>query len=545
IDGISVRGPKRSENTQIYNGKVSRNVIYSYRLLPLRPGEFTIKPPAYSVGGQRLNLPPIKMQVGKPGDKNASGEEESMEDYLFVKMNTDRTEVYNQEFFELFIYIYHRRVQLGNKFVPINMPERGLDIQGFQEMGKKRKKIDGEEYEVIRLKARIQALTEGTFTLNPSFKMSLMVKKQRGRSRGMFNDPFFDSVFSRYEEHPVELTPDSMKIVVKPLPEDNRPQRFSGAVGQFGFKASITPDKIKVGDPIAISMMVHGNGNIDVISTPQLQLGDAFKTYDPKLITREINKSQTSGKKVFEQVVIPRLSDVNEIPVIEFTYFDPLKNRYEVIREGPFPIDVIESTQNVDITTSGPMETRTDAKLLDKDIAYIKPAPDTWSHADSPVWYSNRTFWAAQAAPPLMLAGLLLFSVRRESLKKDVARARRQQAPKSARKAVQKAEQALNQNQEDGFFDAVWDTLVGYFGNRLNLSPGAVTTQIVVDAFSQSDTEEGLTDRIELLFSDCAAYRFGSEASGETMTPERKTQLSTMLADVNSLLQQCEKVKLG
>ena len=118
-----------------------------------------------------------------------------------------------------------------------------------------------------------------------------------------------------------------------PLPEEGKPEGFSGAVGKFGFNVSVSPTEVKEGDPITLRMTVNGEGNLTAFEMPSLSSKDNFKLYDPQIIEKDnIKKS--------EQVIIPNSAEVIQVPKIQFSYFDPDLKRYQTITRGPFPITV-------------------------------------------------------------------------------------------------------------------------------------------------------------------------------------------------------------
>jgi len=108
-------------------------------------------------------------------------------------------------------------------------------------------------------------------------------------------------------------------INVLPLPLEERPVEFSGAVGQFDYNVSVSPNKIKVGDPITLRMTVIGKGNLAAIDMPKIPLDAEFKLYDPQIFEKDnIKKS--------EQVLIPKHENISEVPALQFSYFDLLNS---------------------------------------------------------------------------------------------------------------------------------------------------------------------------------------------------------------------------
>ena len=201
--------------------------------------------------------------------------------------------------------------------------------------------------------------------------------------------------------------------------------------------------------------------------------------YEPKLAKQEMAKDQSQGLKAFEQVIIPRSEQASELPSLRFSYFDPVNKKYTTLTRGPFPLQVIaapDSGLRTVESTQAPWNATT--RPLGRDIVYLKDAPEAWSLKGQASWYTAPTFVAVQAIPLLLLGIVSLLARRRDTLADDVAKARRLHAPKSAREGLRRARTALSKNDKKDFYEALWDALASYFGDRLNLGPGDVTQDI-------------------------------------------------------------------
>ena len=172
--------------------------------------------------------------------------------------------------------------------------------------------------------------------------------------------------------------------------------------------------------------------------------------------------------------------------------------------------------------------------MVGEDIIYLKPAPKEWKTQSDSIWY--KTFWLylVLGVPTLILAGIILRTRTKTALEKDVVRARRQQAPKVARKNIQRLEQAIRKKDESAFYEAAWDTLADYFGHRLNLAPGEITLPTVLDRIPQEK------ERLETLFNTIEQRRYGVRVSADEAT----TEMKQILRQLTQLLKTCERIKL-
>jgi hypothetical protein len=277
-------------------------------------------------------------------------------------------------------------------------------------------------------------------------------------------------------------------------------------------------------------MRIYGKGNLEKIIPPGI-----LDNYDIKLYDARTVPTQSPDEVRFEQVIIPKSDSVKEIPAISFSYFNTKTADFRTITRGPFPITVEDTPQNAaQAIVTVPSTIQQEAKVLGRDIAYLKPRPAAWRMSDDEIWYRTTPFRILLALPLVMLTILSIVAARRSALDNNVALARRQKAPKAARRNIQQAERALRVKDEAAFHQAMWDALTEYFGHRLNLAPGEVTLQTVLARIP------GETADIEHLFNDIEQRRYGIRSRESNPRNEMKA----LLRKLSSVLKHCERMKL-
>lgn len=524
-------------------------VTYRYQLLPLQPGRFRIGPFQYTAGGETAQVPAVDIEVVPPEGRAEGGDAQPQwSELLFAVLRADRTNVYHQEIFDIYLSIYSRGLNLARDIALMNLPASGLAVQPFQEVGSTREVVNNQIYDVRRFRAKAQALTAGDFKLSPNVRVGIVVPRERRRSRdpfgGMFDDSFFDSFFNRAQTQPVDIAPKPVEITVAPLPAPNRPEGFGGAVGRFAFDAQVKPTEVSAGDPVTLSLQLAGVGNLENAQPPRVADGPAFKTYEAKLVSKQISEAEGAGRKLFEQVLIPRSENVTEVPALAFSYFDPTEGAYKTLTRGPFPLVVHPASNAAARLVQAPAdETGARTMLLGTDIVYLKPAPTRWRRTAEPRFYATKGFLALQLVPILAMATVLVSVRRRETLARDVARARRQRAPRSARAGIRLAEQALKAGDRRAFYDALAQALAAYFGDRLNLSPGEVTPDIVLRALERGGLEASKLDALHELFGKCEEARFAGAAAFKVGADEAD-RLASELNELHWILKACERTRL-
>ncbi|MCU0856917.1 MAG: BatD family protein [Pontiellaceae bacterium] len=527
VPGLRFVSAGQSQQSTWVNGKSDHFTAFNYQVYPQQTGEFTIGPFEYTADKQTQTLQGSLKVVGSSGD---AAQPQSWSDLVFARMETDRESSYVQAPFGMTLSIFSRQgLQMTDQVSLQGMPETGLDELQWQEVQGGRDVINNTIFNVRRFQARTRALSSGTFEFSPSVTVQVVVPNQDRRSRSPFDDPFFGSMFNRTETRPVELPVEKTVINVKPLPQEGKPGGFTGAIGNFDFQVSAQPLEVHPGDPVTLTMTLTGDGNFDRITPPSIPAGDQFRLFGDPV------RKQADGAVQFEQVISPRNADVTGIPAINFVFFDTDAGVYRTVQSRPIPLTVTATSNST-------------AQVFAAKDTVLMPPPETpfatesdlqrISSALQKIWKKVRPWlWTVPAALGLAVAaffGRRLHRIRR----KDTARIRRQKAPKAARKALNSASHARRQNNPTAFYDALWNALTDYFGHRLNLPPGAVSSSATLQALERAGLDVKSVDTLRALFEQVEARRYGLPGA---VSPD---EMNTLQQDLEQILKQCEKIKL-
>lgn len=547
VDGLRISSAGTQSSFTMGTGGRSQSITHTYRLFPTRTGAFTLGPWTYRIGKKEYPLPAVTLKVVASKQSNGQNEQvNDISDILFARLTAQPDEVYAHQPFDLVLEIYHRGLNIGRDIALQDLPDEGLDIEPFQELQPGRKVINGTLFEVRRFRTRIRPLTSGDFLINPRLRVPIRIPRERRRSHSFFDDPFFNfggSLFGdAYRTQQVDITPAPAEIQVLALPDDEQPEAFGGAVGQFNMEVDITPSIVQAGDPVTVQIRITGQGNLDRITLPNIEPGPEFKSYDIRLTDQQLNNARDSGTLTFEQVLIPKSGAVASIPAIRFVFFDPDQKSYVVLEKGPFPLEVSEATGHSMELTPGIAGSGDERRpqILGQDIVYLKPAPKNL-HPVTPVEYWRSTgFRALLLAPALAALGVYLYARRREYLDRDRAAARRLAAPKQARKQLDNVRKALEAGRITEAYDALFAAAVDYFSHRLNLAPGEVSREIIRTALRKA----GLTaeaESLDRMLEQCEQARYGM---GAMDAADRSLDLDKAADHMRTLLRTCEKHRL-
>ena len=346
LTDCDVAGPSFSSIFNFINGALDQTGSYTYQLVPRHAGTIHVGPFTYKVGDRVFKLAAIDLNVAAPTTvpvAMAAGsgptQQVAIADLVFARLDVAPTNIYVNQSFALTFSIFSRDVRLDNGFALNHWAPAGLTLTQFGELPAQRTMRNGQVFDVRQFRCLARALAPGHQRLAPTVRGAIITEGERRRRGGPFDDPFFDGVFGRnVQTQPIEIATQPLEFEVRNLPEAGRPADFSGAVGHFTLEAQVKPNDGAVGDPVTLTARVAGQGNFDSIALPMQSNSEAFKTYEAKMTSKELDGSQLSGSKTFEQIIIPRTLEASRIPAIGFSFFDLEKGQYVALSAGPFDL---------------------------------------------------------------------------------------------------------------------------------------------------------------------------------------------------------------
>lgn len=132
------------------------------------------------------------------------------------------------------------------------------------------------------------------------------------------------------------------KIKVEELHSEKNVQ-FIGTINKFSLSTSI--DQVNFNEPFTISLELEGYGNFDYMESPDLNLGEGCKYFDPSSkFIKSLSLGLLGGKKQFDYVVQISKSGEIDIPSQRLTYFDINDRKVKTILSNSLRIKVKEST---------------------------------------------------------------------------------------------------------------------------------------------------------------------------------------------------------
>jgi hypothetical protein len=154
------------------------------------------------------------------------------------------------------------------------------------------------------------------------------------------NQGFFQTQQVRTGTHASQ----DLSVEILPLPTEGKPEKFSGAVGQFFLKAEADKAVVPQNNPITFTLTLQGVGNFQAIDNIHLPLPPEFEVYSTKTGSRDATpigmRRELSGQKTFHITAVPRKAGKFRIEPLEWWYFDPESGTYKKASTNPIEVEV-------------------------------------------------------------------------------------------------------------------------------------------------------------------------------------------------------------
>ena len=492
FEGFKIlEGPFQGSSYQNFNGQITQSITISYFLQALSEGEHVIEPASVEIKGERVYTEEVKVKVLPPKVKapppsqaqqnqskpqNGNDWKKQAEENVFIRLYTDNQQPYVGE--QIFVYakLYLRMDIYGTQVT--DMP----DFQGFwkQELEVNSEEPNIEEYNGVRYNTYMLAkyalfpLKEGSYKIDP-MKMKSIIAVPVNTI-----ESFFGMQYRRtsYQQMEYEHASNALTIKAKPLPQENKPLDFIGAVGKFNLNASIDSNEINLGSPISLITSISGTGNIMSIQEPFIDFPRQIEVFDP-VVNENISKNSNyiKGTKKFEYILVPERPGNFTIPSTKFSYFDPESESYVSLTSPSFEIKVngelpqkIEEETPEDPVLENPYELYEIAKQYD-----VKPQKDQF--------YGSFSYFTALASPIMLYILFLLGLKLKDNFQVDHVALKHKRASKEAQKRLKKAKEFLAKSDKKAFYTEIFDAFNGYVSDKFYISQAELSKELALEKF--------------------------------------------------------------
>jgi len=467
-------------------------------LLPMRAGDFTIPALRVHMDGETYQTRPLSLRVVQgntrraqpvqPQNPHAQQPHQQVPQQGFTYPPEDSKALFGELVIpqesafvgeivpvELRYYIDRRyNAQFSER---IAFTGEGFTVTRISRPEQSLREIDGITYTCITYRAAISPVKAGEIEI-PSIPIPVRIHVAAQRSRSGFGGGIFDQLFQQMgitEARDIQIATEPVTLNVRPLPAQNVPETFDGAIGNFKISATAAPRRAAAGEPVTLTATVSGSGNFEAMGAPKLMdAEDNWRTYAP---SQNFEPSPSdpigfNGKTIYEFTMVARTVQT-ATPSVRFTYFDPKKEEYISIDTPPISITAVASAdaafmptpllqQAASSTTTPPLNTPppADATPLPLPLAqassfFSKLTPATFE----PLWKHPLFARGGTGLFALLLVTLVVKAVRRHANSPAGAAARE-------RRRVRTLLRTLPDAPDDKFLDQAVAFIEGHLAGR-------------------------------------------------------------------------------
>jgi hypothetical protein len=517
-------GSNNRESITIINGKVNRvserGYIFNYSLTPKSEGLLTIPPIEVVAAGKTILTQPIPIRVKKP--------EETSDFKLRISLSPAESFV-GQPIILTVTWFVNRNVEEFQFNLPLledprfeiaDLPEdknyKGQDailihLPGGKTVARKgHETLHGIIYTTVTLRKILIPKQEGEISFEKASVVSrVLTGYEKKRSRQPFDD-FFSRKRGVYKQF-VTLS-NLLSSKVHPLPENDQPADFTGLVGQYSIATEADPTEVNVGDPITLSIMVTGPEYLNNVKLPDLHkqtgLINNFK------VPEEISPGEVRDRvKIFIQTIRAGNTNVEQIPSIRLSYFNPVTKQYEFARSEPIQLQVKSTRVVTALDAEGitPGEGKVELTTLDKGIAhnYVGEEVLVNQHEEVTSWLSSPFGLALIFFPPTtyLLVLVPMFIRRKRMLNGEAQQAKK--ALHSFSRELDKLKKDIRQTGLQGTAGRLVELIRDYLGKRLQMTAGSLVFTDVEEHLKRQGVNEASLKKLQEILDWCEAYHYG------------------------------------
>lgn len=497
-----VGGPSQSVSQSWINGKVSFNQSYTYILQPKRKGEFNIPSASIEIDGETIKSNPIKVIVldavevpKNPNDPNYIAEQN-----IHLVAEISKSKPYVGEG----IYVEYRLYFSDNVGIYDNAITEAPQYNGFWNQEIKRNGMpvktgtyNGETYRYAVLhKALLIPTTSGKLTIDP-MKMDIVVAVPTGRA------DFFGNVITRQVRK--EFSSAKKIVNAQALPLKNKPEDFTGAVGEFSFDVSLSKNTLKANESSQIKVSVNGKGNLKLFELPKVETPKELEVYQPERKENvRITGTGLSGSVTDNYTVVPQFKGKYRIPKTSFSYFNPKEKVYQTITTDDLYVDVLEGKE-VPTNSDANTVVKQDVKVTGSDFRYIQTTTNL-QPIKTDDFFKSTLFYILLLLPILTIPVGIFIQKKKEERDSDVLGNKLRKADKLAKKYLSEAQKQLGN--KEAFYEALERALHNYLKAKLGVETSDISREKITDLLANKNVSKETINNFIEVFNNCDFARY-------------------------------------
>lgn len=501
-----VGGPNQSISNSYINGKRSYSKTYSYFLSPKSKGKFTINQATIEIEGEIYKTLPIYVvitsAVDKPKDENDADYVASENVHLVAELSNSNPYLNEAITVVYKLYVSHN-VSITRSWREIDSPKyadfwsQAIDNRGDSKIYEGTYK--GEDYRYVILRRTVlYPQKTGKLNIEPlTLDVPIDVMSNR-------RDIFGRRLMSHVNK---TISAGNRIITVKPLPTIGRPDKFTGAVGDFQFRVETNKTTLNANESLELKVTVTGKGNLKLFDLPSLNLPSSLEVYEP-IHDNQINTTfdGMQGTVTETYTVVPQFKGNYPIRPISFSYFDVVSKTYKTISSKEIIINVEKGPKpkqsNSENDISGSNKSPTVSKdqfkyiKLEGKLEPVNPAP----------FFKSSLFWYLLGTPFLLIPLFIIAGKERNKRLNDVEGNKLRKANKLAKRYLSDAKK--NITDKATFYEALERALHNYLKAKLNIETTEFSKERISELLSDKKVAGVIIDDFISILKSCEFARY-------------------------------------
>lgn len=509
------------------NGKVSGSsqTEVTYTVLANREGKYTISGFKLRLAGKELSAQPTTITIRgghTSGASNSWGEDENenyrnprnVEQALYkYYAYVPRKTVYVQEALPIVYKLQATEQPSINATKPSTYDGFvSFDLLGNTPRQLQLERIGGRDWVTVEvMKELLFAQHAGQLTI-PANELPILYTL-----RDPSGDPFLNQTSERI------LRTEPLTITVKPLPEQGKPQDFSGAVGLFSVRYEVSSTQWKTNEAVSLKLILEGQGNLKIAKLPKISLPTDIEIYDPvENSDQKYEGGVLRSTRIIEYSLIPRNTGSLTIPSVTLSYFNPTLGRYESTSTKAIKIEIVQGKQRTDeatIVSSGTVQNEKTPYGPKSDLDAIAP-------------FAPHLLRLLLVHLVTIVLAILIYRLlrRRYAERADVVGYAEKRANAIAIKRLTKAQKYLETQQREAFLEEVLNALWGYLGDKLRLPISALSRDNVRQHLVERGIEEVTIQQLTSVIDEVEFARFAPSAGTTSLETLYEHAVQTITA---------------
>jgi len=510
FDGFRVvGGPSQQVSQSWVNGKSSFNKVYTYFLLPTQRGTVTIRQASIEYQGQTYKTTPISVNVTaaveQPRDPNDTSI--SVNDALHLVAEVNKTNPYLNEPITV-VYKLYFSYNIGiTNWRELDKPKyndfwsQNIDIK---QLSAEEGTYNGEKFRYVVLrKTVLYPQKSGKLEIEP---LSLDIDVELPTNR---RDIFGRVLMTRDNKR---VSAGSKVITVKPLPENGKPDDFTGAVGKFDFQVVPSRTTLKHGESTDLDISVTGTGNLKLFNLPKPVVPSSLEMYEP-VHSENVSTplSGMTGKISDKYTIIPQYKGNYTIKPISFSYFDYAAGVYKTLTSQEIIISVLDGPSAGDKQDIVKENAVVKNQISNSDQFKYIHLKTKLSPTNKKDFFGSTLFYSLLALPFFFIPLLILFKKKKEAIDGDVVGNKLKLNNKLAKKFLSEAKKQLGN--KEPFYVALEKSLHNFLKAKLKIETSEMSKEKIRTILSEKNAQTEAIDLFINLTENCELARYAPSSS--------------------------------